>query len=108
MSPRKLAVSKRVSNLVTFGVSAVVAIAVALFTWPSIAPSTGAAEPARMSLRCQEADRETAAELAAFLERNGPTDAPVLDRGSFAWRTAICATLAFRSADAFARSSSGS
>ena len=89
MSPRKFAASKRASNLVIFGVSAAVAIAVAVLAWQpdldatSIAVSTGTAEPARMSPRCQEVDRATVAQLAVVLERNGPTDAPLLERAIY-------------------------
>jgi hypothetical protein len=78
--------SKRASNLVLFGVSAAVAITVGVLAYQPIldAPNSDRAgrvvEPARMSLRCREADRAAVAQLAAFLERNGPEDAPLLER----------------------------
>jgi hypothetical protein len=71
---------------VILAVSATVAIAVgALAYQPSLdVQSTdravGIAEPVRVSPRCLEADRAGVAQLAAFLERNGPADAPVLER----------------------------
>jgi hypothetical protein len=77
---------RRSSNLVIFGVSAAVAIAVAVLAHqPTLdASNTDRAarivEQARLSPRCQEADRATIAQLATFLERNSPTDAPVLER----------------------------
>lgn len=77
---------RRSSNLVIFAVSAAVAIAVAVLAYqPTLdASNTGRAdrivEPARLSPRCREADRASVAQLAAFLERNGPTDAPILER----------------------------
>src|SRR5262249_36595761 len=77
---------KRVSNLVIFGVSAAVAIAVGVLAYEPVpdAPDTDRAaqiaEPARLSPRCQEADRATVAQLAAFLERNSPADVPTLER----------------------------
>jgi hypothetical protein len=79
---------RRSSNLVIFGVSAAVAIAVAVLAYQPIldGPNTDrearTAEPARVSPRCREADRATVAQFAAFLERNGPTDAPILERAS--------------------------
>jgi hypothetical protein len=45
-----------------------------------MALNTGTAEPAPTSAPCREADRTAVDQLAAFLERNGPTDAPVLER----------------------------
>ena len=81
--------SKRVSNLVVFGVSAVVTAAVALLAYQpdldtaSIALSTGTVWPAPMSAPCRQADRTAVDQLAAFLERNGPTDAPVLERAIY-------------------------
>lgn len=77
---------RRVSNLTIFAASAAVAIAVAVLAWQpdldggSIALSTGTAQPGLTSARCREADRTAVDQLAAFLERNGPTDAPVLER----------------------------
>jgi hypothetical protein len=78
--------SKRASKLVIFGVSAAVASAVAILTYQPIvdAPNNDRAirtvEPAVVSSRCQESDRATVAQLAAFLERNRPADAPILER----------------------------
>ena len=76
----------RSSNLLIAAVSAGVALAVALFTYQPVFEIAGierearAVEPARASPRCLEADRASVAQLAAFLQRNSPTDAPILER----------------------------
>jgi len=77
--------SKRASNFVIFGISAAVAIGVGVLAYEPIrdAPNTDrvgrGVEPAHTSPRCQEADRATVAQLAAFLERNRPEDAAILE-----------------------------
>ena len=76
---------RRVSNLTIFAAAAAVATAAAAAWQPdldagSIAFSTGMAQPALTSAGCREADRTAVAQFATFLERNGPTDAPVLER----------------------------
>jgi hypothetical protein len=78
--------SKRISNLVIFGISAAVAAIVAVLAFQpdldagSIALGTGAVGPTAMSAACQQADRTAVDQVAALLERNGPADAPVLER----------------------------
>ena|SRR5260221_14726424 len=78
--------TRRPTNLVIFAVSATLAIAVAALTHQPIldAPNTDRdtriVEPVRASPGCLEADRASVAQLAAFLERNGPADAPILER----------------------------
>src|SRR3990170_6105848 len=77
---------RRSSNLVIFDGSAAVAIAFAVLAHQPIldVPNTDREarilEPARVSPRCREADRATVAQLAALLDRNSPTDAPILER----------------------------
>ena len=81
--------SRRLSKLVIFGVSAAVASAVAVLALQpdldsgSIALSIGSVGPAPMSAACGQADRTAVDQLATFLERNGPTDAPVLERAIY-------------------------
>lgn len=48
----------------------------------SAAHNVRKAEPIRLSLRCQETDRASAAQLAHFLQRNLPEDAPILERAT--------------------------
>jgi hypothetical protein len=79
---------RRSSKLMIFDGSAAVAIAVAvavlahqpILDVPNTDREARILEPARVSPRCREADRATVAQLAAFLERNSPTDAPILER----------------------------
>ena len=74
---------RRSSSLVMIGGS--VAVAVLAFQPAFDASNTDRAAPVETtgvetpgpSPSCREADRATVARLAAFLERNGPTDAPV-------------------------------
>ena len=67
-------------------VSSVVAIAVATFTYqPNLDAQrtdrdTRIVEPIRALPRCLETDRASVAQLGALLERNGPADAPILER----------------------------
>jgi hypothetical protein len=74
---------RRSSNLVICGVSAAVAIAVAVLAYkptldvPSADRAARIVEVAPVSPRCREADQATVGQLAAFLECNGPTDAPI-------------------------------
>jgi hypothetical protein len=85
---------RRFSNLVIFGVSAAVAIAVAVLAYqptldvPSADRAARIVEVASVSPRCREADRATVGQLAAFLERNGSADAPVLERAIHALNVA--------------------
>jgi hypothetical protein len=78
----------RSSNLLIFAVSAAVAIAVGVLTYQPIPDvqsadrTAGIAEPMGASPRCREADRASVAQLAAILERNGPADAPILERAN--------------------------
>lgn len=78
--------STRFSKLVIVGASAGMAAAVAVLAFQpdldsgSIALSTGTVGPVPMPAPCRQADRTAVTQLAAFLERNGPTDAPVLER----------------------------
>jgi hypothetical protein len=80
------AAPKRISDLMIFGGAAGMAAAVAVLAFQpdlgsgSIALSIGAVGPVPMSAPCRQADRTAVTQLAAFLERNGPTDAPVLER----------------------------
>ena len=79
----------RSSNLLIFAVSAGVALAVAIVTYqpildvPGIEREARAVEPARASPRCLEADRASVAQIAAFLQRNSPTDAAILERAIY-------------------------
>lgn len=80
---------RRFSNLAIFAASAAVAVAVGVLAYQPV-PDTGntarearTAEPIRLSPRCQEADRASVAQLAALLERNGPADAPILERAIY-------------------------
>lgn len=73
---------RKFSNLAILAVAAIV-VDLVYQTAPDsagIANETRTAEPTRPSPRCQEADRATVAQLATFLERNGPADAPILER----------------------------
>jgi hypothetical protein len=76
----------RSSNLLIFAVSAAVAIAVGVLTYQPISDvqsadrDVGTVEQAGVSPRCVEADRVSVAQLAAVLERNGPTVAPIQER----------------------------
>jgi hypothetical protein len=85
---------RRSSNLVIFGVSAAVAVAVGVLAYqpaldvPSADRAVRIVEPAPVSPRCREADRAIVAQFAAFLERNGPADAPVLERAIHALNVA--------------------
>jgi len=85
---------RRSSHLLIFGVSAAVAVAVAVLVHQSTleAPNADRAapivEPASVSPRCREADRATVAQLTALLARNGPTDAPILERAIHALNVA--------------------
>jgi len=78
----------RSSNLLIFGVSAAVAIAVGVFAYqplPDIHNAdrhVGTVEQAGVSLRCREADRAIVARLAPLLERNSPADAPIVERAN--------------------------
>jgi hypothetical protein len=77
---------RRSSDLVTFGVSPAVAIAVAVPAYqptldvPSADRAARTVEVAAVSPRCRKANQATVGQFAAFLERNGPTDAPILER----------------------------
>lgn len=77
---------RRFSNLTIFAASTAVAVAVAVLTYQpvsdtgSTARDARTAEPVGLSPRCQEADRASVAQLAALLQRNGPADAPILER----------------------------
>ena len=77
---------RRSLNLVILAVSTAVAIAVGVVTYQPVLDAQGAerdartAKPVQASPRCLEADRAGVAQLAALLERNGPADAPILDR----------------------------
>ena len=77
------------SNLVIFAVSAAVAIAVGVITYQPILDGqstdrdVGIGEAAGVSPRCREADRANVAQIAALLERNGPADAPLLERAIY-------------------------
>jgi hypothetical protein len=76
--------NRRPSNLMIFAVAA--AIAVAALTHQPILDASSTdrdariVEPVRASPGCLEADRASVAQLAALLERNGPADAPILER----------------------------
>lgn len=77
---------RRSSSLMIFGGSAAVAIALLAFQPAPDAPRTDRTvrvDTASLSPSCREADRATVAQLAAFLERNGPTDAPILERAIY-------------------------
>ena len=75
---------RRYSHLLIFGVAVAIAVAVlahdSTLDVPNAARVARIVESAPVSPRCREADRATVAQLAALLERNGPTDAPILDR----------------------------
>ena len=79
---------ERWSNVVMFAVPAVVAIAVAAVTaessrdFQSTNRDVGVAEPVPVPPRCLEIDRAIVVQLTALLERNGPADAPILERAS--------------------------
>ena len=85
---------RRSSNLVIFGVAAAVAVAVGVLAYqpaldvPNAERKDRIAEPTLASPRCREADRETVAQLAAFLERNRPADAPILEHAIHALNVA--------------------
>jgi hypothetical protein len=49
----------------------------------SINRDAGIVESVRVSPRCLEIDRATVAQLTALLERNGPSDAPILERAIY-------------------------
>lgn len=76
----------RSSNLLIFATATCVALAVGVVTYqtvldiPGIEREARAAGPAQASPRCLEADRASVAQLAAFLQRNSSTDAPILER----------------------------
>lgn len=78
--------STRFSKLVIVGAPAGMAATVAVLAFQpdldtgSIALSTGTVGPVPMPAPCRQADRTAVTQLAAFLERNGATDAPVLER----------------------------
>jgi len=80
---------RRSSNLAIFAVSAAVAIAVGVITYQPVLDGqstdrdVGIIEPARASPRCLEADRANVTQIAALLERNGPADAPILERAIY-------------------------
>src|SRR5262245_44648410 len=77
---------RRSTNLVILAVSTAVAIAVGVLTYQPAFEAQGTdrdariAKPVRASPRCLEADRASVAQLASLLERNGPADAPILER----------------------------
>ena len=77
---------RRRANLAIVAVSTAVAIAVGILAYEPIPDDQGAgrdvrtAEPGHLSPRCQEADRASVAQLAALLQRNGPADAPIVER----------------------------
>ena len=77
---------RRSQNFVTLAVSTAVAIAVGVLTYEPASDAQGGqreariVQPAPVSPRCREADRAGVAHLAAFLERNGSADAPILER----------------------------
>ena len=74
----------RSSTWMIFAVSAAFAIAVAAFTYQPISDAQGADREvgtAGASPRCLATDRAIVAQLAALLERNGPADALILERG---------------------------
>ena len=72
-----------------FAVPAVVAIAVAAVTaessrdFQSTNRDVGVAEPVPVPPRCLEIDRAIVVQLTALLERNGPADAPILERAVY-------------------------
>jgi hypothetical protein len=78
--------STRLSKLVIVGLSAAAAAAIVILTdqpdldSASIALGTGSVPLVPLSALCQQADRTAVTQLATFLERNGPADAPVLER----------------------------
>jgi hypothetical protein len=80
---------RRSSNLAIFAVSAAVAIAVGVLTYQPVLDDqstdrdVGIVEPARASPPCLEADRTNVTQIAALLERNGPADAPILERAIY-------------------------
>jgi hypothetical protein len=85
---------RRSQNLVIFAVSTAVAIAVGVLTYQPASDAQGGErearimQPAPVSPRCREADRASVAQLAAFLERNGTADAPILERAIHALNVA--------------------
>jgi hypothetical protein len=85
---------RRSSNLVLLAVPAAVAIAVGALAYQTVLDTqrtdrpARTAEPVRVSPRCLEADRARVAQLATFLQRNGSTDAPVLERAIHALNVA--------------------
>jgi hypothetical protein len=76
----------RFSNLAIFTASSAVAVAVAILTYQpaadagSVPGGAPLAEPGRLSLRCQEADRASVADIGNLLQRNRPGDAAILER----------------------------
>ena len=85
---------RRSQNLVILAVSTAMAIAVGMLT-DRLASDAQVGEreskivqPAPVSPHCREADRAGVAQLAAFLERNGSTDAPILERAIHALNVA--------------------
>jgi len=80
---------RRISNLTIFTASAAVAVAVAVLAWQpdldaaAMALNTGTTWPVSLSPHCREADRAAVAQLAVLLERNGPADAPILERAVY-------------------------
>lgn len=80
---------RRSSNLAIFAVSAAVAIAVGVLTYQPVLDGqstdrdVGIVEPARASPLCLDADRANVTQIAALLERNGPADAPILERAIY-------------------------
>ena len=84
----------RSKNLVILAVSTAVAMAVGVLTHQPVVDAQGGEraerimQPAPVSPRCREADRTSVAQLAAFLERNGSGDAPILERAIHALNVA--------------------
>lgn len=84
---------RRLSNRTILAIATAVAVAVAVLAYPpadggSLVGEARIAEPVALSPRCQEVDRAGVAQLAAFLERNRPTDAPILERAIHALNVA--------------------
>jgi hypothetical protein len=89
MAPGDGRFGRRSSNWVIFAVSAAAAVAVGAVTAESSLDlqstnrNVGIAETVNVSPRCREIDRAMVAQLTALLERNGPTDAAILERAIY-------------------------